>query len=84
MNKLMTQTRELARRQSGTAKILLLWHPRIEQVELAVCDSVTGESFHMDIAPGDALDAFHHPYAYAAGHDLGTRVTRDEGMDDDG
>ena len=59
-------TRELAQRLSGTVEVLLLWHPAIEQVELSVCDLATGTGFHLDIAPDNALDAFHHPYAYAA------------------
>ena len=84
MNNTTTQTRELARRQSGTAEVLLLWHPRIEQVELSVSDSGTGECFHLEVAPGDALDAFNHPYAYAAGHERCVLVAPDEGMDDDG
>ena len=54
-------TRELARRRSGTLEVLLLWHPRIDGVELSVSDVSTGE-----VAPGTAMDAFHHPYAYAA------------------
>jgi len=62
-------TRELAQRLSGTVEVLLLWHPAIEQVELPVCDLATGTGFHLDVAPGNALDAFHHPYAYAAGRE---------------
>ena len=64
-----TPTRELAQRLSGTVEVLLLWHPAIEQVELSVCDPATGTGFHLDVAPDNALDAFHHPYAYAAGRE---------------
>lgn len=59
-------TRELARRRSGTLEVLLLWHPRIDGVELSVSDVSTGEGFQLEVAPGTAMDAFHHPYAYAA------------------
>ena len=59
-------TRELARRRSGTLEILLLWHPRIDGVELSVSDVSTGEGFQLQVAPETAMDAFHHPYAYAA------------------
>ncbi|MFL5969216.1 MAG: hypothetical protein ACJ74L_06435 [Gaiellaceae bacterium] len=59
-------TRELAARRSGTLEVLLLWHPRIDGVELSVSDVTTGESFQIEVAPETALDAFHHPYAYAA------------------
>jgi hypothetical protein len=59
-------TRELAQRLSGTDEVLLLWHPGIDRVELCVSDVTTGEGFHLEVSPGTAMDAFHHPYAYAA------------------
>jgi hypothetical protein len=58
--------RELAQRLSGTDEVLLLWHPGTGRVELAVRDVETGVSFHLDVAPESAIDAFYHPYAYAA------------------
>jgi hypothetical protein len=60
-------TRELTQRLSGADEVLLLWHPDIDRVELSVRDVVTGSSFHIEVAPGKAIDAFYHPYAYAAG-----------------
>src|SRR5437773_2568535 len=48
--------RELAQRRSGTAEILLLWHPEIDRVDLSVQDLVTGAGFHFEVAPGDAID----------------------------
>lgn len=59
-------TRELAQRLSGTDEVLLLWYPEIDLVELSVSDVTTGEGFHIEVWPGTAMDAFHHPYAYAA------------------
>ena len=35
-------------------------------MELSVTDVTTGEGFHIEVAPGTAMEAFHHPYAYAA------------------
>jgi hypothetical protein len=61
--------RELAQRLSGTAEILLLWHPGIDRLEVSVCDFATGVGFRIEVAPGSAIDAFHHPYAYAAGRE---------------
>ena len=75
---LTAPTRELAQRLSGTDEILLLWHPEIERVELSVLDLATGAGFHIDVAPNKAIDAFYHPYAYAAGHESPSRVERDE------
>ena len=62
-------TRELARRLSGTDEVLLVWHPEIDLVELSVSDVTTGEGFHIEVAPGAAMDAFRHPYAYGARRD---------------
>jgi hypothetical protein len=59
-------TRELAQRLSGADEILLLWHPACERVEVSVRDVATGLGFRVEVAPGSALDAFRHPYAYAA------------------
>jgi len=53
--------RELAQRLSGTAEVLLLWHPAIERVELSVRDLATGASFCIEVAPGSAIDAFITP-----------------------
>ena len=64
-----TQTRELARRLSGTVEVLLLWRPQIDRVELSVRDLATGAGFSIGVAPGDAIDSFNHPYAYAARRD---------------
>ena len=59
-------TRELAQRLSGSDEILLLWLPQCDRVEVSVRDLATGVGFHLEVAPGRALDAFRHPYAYAA------------------
>ena len=67
--------RELARRLSGTDEIVLLWHPEDDRVEVSVCDVTTGATFHIEIAPGNALDAFTHPYAYVASREALDRVS---------
>ena len=61
-----TNVRELAQRQSGSEEVLLLWYPESERVEVCVRDLETGVSFHLDVAPADAIEAFNHPYAYLA------------------
>jgi hypothetical protein len=60
-------TRELAQRMSGTVEVRLLWHPGMEQVELSVYDPADGVGFRVEVGPGDAIDAFDHPYTYAGG-----------------
>jgi hypothetical protein len=69
-----TPPRELAQRLSGTIEVLLLWHPETRGVELSVRDLATGEGFHIDVRPGNAIDAFYHPYAYAARRENSHRV----------
>ncbi len=76
--------RELAQRRSGTDEVLLLWHPEIDRVELSVRDLVTGAGFDIEVAPGNAIDAFHHPYAYATARGDSERVDRDEATIVDG
>src|SRR5215203_2974908 len=70
--------RELAQRRSGTDEILLLWRPEIDRVELFVRDVATGAGFLMEVDPGRAMDAFHHPYAYAPRRGKSRGVLRSE------
>ena len=60
-----SKARELARRQSGAEEIRLVWYPACGQVEVFVRDVATEVGFHLQVAAVRALDAFHHPYAYA-------------------
>jgi hypothetical protein len=60
------QSRELAARESDGVHVLLLWHPRENAVSVAVEDARAGRQFEIAVAPDCALDAFYHPYAYAA------------------
>ena len=67
--------RELARRQSGTDEIALLWHPEEDRVEVSVRDVTTGATLHIEIAPDNAMDAFTHPYAYVASRETLDRMS---------
>jgi hypothetical protein len=58
--------RELAQRWTGTVEVRLLWHAEGDWVELSVCDPAIGRGFRVVVAPSRALDAFYHPFAYAA------------------
>ena len=40
-----------------------------------VQNSPYGEGFEFPVDSSHALDAFHHPYAYAAAHGVGTQTT---------
>jgi hypothetical protein len=58
--------RELDRRRSDGIDIRLLWSQLDDRIVLVVCDSKTCEAFSIEVHPGDAFEAFHHPYSYAA------------------
>jgi hypothetical protein len=59
--------RELDRRTSDGIDVRLLWDSVADQIVVAVHDARTVESFEFQVAAGDALLAFNHPYAYASG-----------------
>jgi hypothetical protein len=72
-----TPTQELAQRRSGTVEVLLLWYAEIDRVEVSLHDSATDAGFHIEVPPGNALDAFYHPYAYAAERENAYHVAPD-------
>jgi hypothetical protein len=82
--RLSAPTRELAQRQSGADEVLLLWHPDSDRVELAVRNLASGASCQTEVAPGDAIDAFYHPFAYALNCEPSAGVDLEETMIDDG
>ena len=57
--------RELDRRTGDGIEVRLLWNADTDQVVVSVHDARTVESFELEVATGDALFAFQHPYAYA-------------------
>jgi len=60
------QPRELAARESDGIHVWLLWHPDQSAVTVSVEDARVGDRFQLAVAPDRALDAFYHPFAYAA------------------
>ena len=63
-----TTLRELDRRTGDGIDVSLLWDPRTKSVSVAVTDTRGGGSFEFGVEPGDALEAFGHPYGHVA-HD---------------
>jgi hypothetical protein len=61
-------TRELAYRENDGVEISLLWPVGEPWVLVRVADARLGKSFELSVEGGKALDAFYHPYAYAAHH----------------
>jgi hypothetical protein len=60
------ERRELAHRTSDGIDVTLLWNTGTDQVTIAVLDTRSDESLAFAVDGRAALDAFNHPYAYAA------------------
>jgi hypothetical protein len=58
--------RELAVRESDGVRVVLFWHPRENSVTVSVNDACAGHSFELPVDRDRALEAFYHPFAYAA------------------
>ena len=61
-----TTRRELAHRSSNGIEVSLFWGPASGEVVVEVVDHSSEQSFELTVPSERALDAFHHPYAYAA------------------
>lgn len=59
------ERRELDHRHSNGIDVTLSWSPTGDVLFVTVLDDA-GEDFELVVEAGEALDAFHHPYAYAA------------------
>ena len=57
----------LARRKNAGIHVSLLWAEDTNSVAVLVQDDSTDDQFELSVEAGaNALDAFEHPYAYAA------------------
>ena len=69
-----TAVRELNRRINDGFDVRLLWNPRTTCVFVAIEDQRDGTSFEFQVDATRALEAFHHPFAYASNrYDLGSQ-----------
>lgn len=66
MSPTTVETRELAVRENDGLQVLLLWHPGENALTVSVEDARVGDRFSLAVVPERALDAFYHPFAYAA------------------
>jgi hypothetical protein len=57
--------RELDHRHSNGIDVTLSWSPVGDALFVTVLDDA-GDSFELAVEAHEALDVFHHPYAYAA------------------
>jgi hypothetical protein len=61
-----TTTTELAQRRNDGLEITLLWARDDDSVHVAVLNERTGRTATFPVERTKALDAFYHPFAYAA------------------
>lgn len=61
-----TNPAELAYRANDGLEVSLLWSKSCRRLTVVVSDSRAEHSFELAAHPENALDVFHHPYAYAA------------------
>jgi hypothetical protein len=57
--------KELDYRESNGIQVSLLWNRADNSVSVAVHDIRSAETFEIAVQADLALDAFHHPFAYA-------------------
>jgi hypothetical protein len=60
-----TAVRELDRRINDGFDVRLLWEPETNCVFVTVDHQRSGDALTLAVDPADALEAFHHPFAYA-------------------
>jgi hypothetical protein len=65
----------LAKRKNAGVQVTLLWAEDTNAVAVLVRDHGTDDQFELSVEPGaNALDAFEHPYAYAAWRGVDYRI----------
>jgi len=63
----VSEIAELSSRSGNGIDVALLWRRCDNTVTVVVVDSRNGDAFLLDVHESDnALDVYHHPYAYAA------------------
>lgn len=67
MTSVRPRRRELAQRSSSGTEVRLLWRQGTRQLWVEVREP-DDRVLAIPVQPERALDAFHHPYAYAGSH----------------
>ena len=55
---------ELADRAGDGLEVRLYWNDSDGRVKVTVTHLATDRTAQLDVAPADAMEAFHHPFAY--------------------
>jgi hypothetical protein len=61
-----TLTQELLIREADGIEVSLVWRRDADTLAVVVNDERLGASFEVEAPRENALDVFHHPFAYAA------------------
>lgn len=57
---------DLANRRSDGIDVTLWWSPDDESISVEVLHLASDSTFELIVDPSRALDAYYHPFAYAA------------------
>jgi hypothetical protein len=60
---------ELAARENDGLAVSLSWSKATGRTRVVVVDQMVEAELHIEVPPACALDAYYHPFAYAAGRD---------------
>jgi hypothetical protein len=71
MTTAFTRRTELAHRTSDGIDVYVSWNEPTSRVTVGVLDARSDDSFELEVEGCRALDAFNHPYAYAAASSAG-------------
>jgi hypothetical protein len=62
----ITDWEELADRENDGLSVSLSWSKATDRVRVVVVDQMFREELHVDVPAACALNAYYHPFAYAA------------------
>ena len=57
---------ELASRENDGLAVSLFWNKATDRIRVLVADTKFDDVFELDVRGAEALEAFNHPFAYAA------------------
>jgi hypothetical protein len=80
MTTMPEQRSELAYRSTDGIEVSLFWSRPTDRVTIEIVDGRFDEFLEFEVAPDKALDAFHHPYAYAPAQALDDLVMTREAV----
>jgi hypothetical protein len=71
--------RELAQRTTDGIEVTLFWNEENDVLSVRVLDAQTGAYFEIEPERDRALEAFYHPFTYAARNTAGLLSKTDQG-----